>query len=41
VRKAPQSVAHEFAVNPSLVVRVAGVDDAAQMARVNVQCWQD
>ena len=41
MRKAPRLVAYEFAVNPSLAVRLAGVDDAAQMARVNVQCWQE
>jgi ribosomal protein S18 acetylase RimI-like enzyme len=28
-------------VDPSLNVRRARVDDAAQMARVNVQCWQE
>jgi ribosomal protein S18 acetylase RimI-like enzyme len=41
VRKVPRLVANEFAVNPSLAVRLARVGDAAQMARVNVQCWQE
>jgi ribosomal protein S18 acetylase RimI-like enzyme len=28
-------------VDPSLTVRPARVEDAAQMARVNVRCWQE
>jgi ribosomal protein S18 acetylase RimI-like enzyme len=34
-------VAYASAVSPSLTVRPARVEDVAQMARVNVRCWQE
>ena len=33
--------AHELAGSSALTVRPARAEDAAQMARVNVQCWQE
>jgi len=33
--------AHHLAVSPRLIVRPARVEDVAQMARVNVRCWQE
>ena len=33
--------AYDAAVGSSLTVRPARVDDVAQMARVNVRCWQE
>ena len=35
------SAAYDSAVSSSLTVRPAWVDDVAQMARVNVRCWQE
>jgi ribosomal protein S18 acetylase RimI-like enzyme len=37
----PRPVAYDSAVNSPLTVRPARVEDAAQMARVNVRCWQE
>jgi GNAT superfamily N-acetyltransferase len=37
----PESEAYDPAVSPSLTVRPPRVEDAAQMARVNVRCWQE
>jgi hypothetical protein len=33
--------AHDSAVSSLLTVRPARVEDVAQMARVNVRCWQE
>jgi hypothetical protein len=33
--------AYDSAVSPSLAIRPARVEDVAQMARVNVLCWQE
>jgi hypothetical protein len=33
--------AYDSAVNSSLAVRPARVEDVVQMARVNVRCWQE
>jgi ribosomal protein S18 acetylase RimI-like enzyme len=41
VRQALRSAAYDSAVSSSLTVRPARVEDAAQMARVNVRCWQE
>jgi GNAT superfamily N-acetyltransferase len=35
------SAAYDSAVSSSLTIRPARVDDVAQMARVNVRCWQE
>src|SRR3954463_16073155 len=35
------SVAYDSAVSSALTVRPARVEDVAQMARVNVRCWQE
>ena len=35
------SAAYDSAVGSSLTIRPARVEDAAQMARVNVRCWQE
>jgi ribosomal protein S18 acetylase RimI-like enzyme len=35
------SVAYDSAVSSPLTVRPARVEDGAQMARVNVRCWQE
>jgi hypothetical protein len=35
------SAAYNSAVSASLAVRPARVEDVAQMARVNVRCWQE
>jgi hypothetical protein len=37
----PRSAAYDAAVRSSFAVRPARVEDAAQMARVNVRCWQE
>ncbi|HVM13593.1 MAG TPA: GNAT family N-acetyltransferase [Egibacteraceae bacterium] len=37
----PALAAYDSAVNSSLIVRPARVEDVAQMARVNVRCWQE
>ena len=37
----PRSVAYDSAVNSSLAIRPARVEDVVQMARVNVRCWQE
>jgi len=34
-------VAYAFAVDSSLIVRPARVDDITQMAHVHVRCWQE
>jgi hypothetical protein len=34
-------VAYDSAVSSALTVRPARVEDGAQMARVNVRCWQE
>ena len=34
-------LAYDLAVGSSLIVRPAGVQDVAQMARVHVRCWQE
>ena len=36
----PRSLAYGLVVNSSPVVRPARSEDAAQMARLNVRCWQ-
>ena len=36
-----RSVAYDSAVNSSLAIRPARVEDVVQMARVNVRCWQE
>ena len=40
-RLIPGSEAYDSAVSSSLTVRPARVEDVAQMARVNVRCWQE
>ena len=35
------SWAHDLAMGSSLIVRPARVQDAGQMARVQVRCWQE
>ena len=37
----PRLAAYDLAVSSSLSVRPARAGDAAQMARVNVRCWQE
>jgi ribosomal protein S18 acetylase RimI-like enzyme len=37
----PRLAAYDSVVRSSLAVRPARVEDAAQMARVNVRCWQE
>jgi GNAT superfamily N-acetyltransferase len=41
VRQVPRLAAYDAAVSSSLAVRPARAGDAAQMARVNVRCWQE
>jgi len=41
VRQVPRWAAYDAAVSSSLAVRPARAGDAAQMARVNVRCWQE
>ena len=41
VRQVPRLAAYDSAVSSSLAVRPARVEDVAQMARVNVRCWQE
>jgi ribosomal protein S18 acetylase RimI-like enzyme len=41
VAQAPRVAAYDFAVSSSLAVRPARAEDAAQMARVTVRCWQE
>jgi ribosomal protein S18 acetylase RimI-like enzyme len=41
VRQVPRLAAYDSAVSSSLTVRPARVEDVAQMARVNVRCWQE
>jgi ribosomal protein S18 acetylase RimI-like enzyme len=38
---APQLAAYDLEVSSPLAIRPARVADAAQMARVNVRCWQE
>jgi ribosomal protein S18 acetylase RimI-like enzyme len=37
----PRAAAYDSAVSSPLAVRPARVEDVAQMARVNVRCWQE
>jgi GNAT superfamily N-acetyltransferase len=41
VPQVPRLAAYDAAVSSSLAVRPARAGDAAQMARVNVRCWQE
>jgi hypothetical protein len=41
VRQVPRLAAYDSVVSSSLAVRPARVEDVAQMARVNVRCWQE
>ena len=41
MRQVPGWVAYDSAVSSPLAVRPARVGDVAQMARVNVRCWQE
>ncbi len=41
MRHVPRLAAYNSAVSSSLAVRPARAGDAAQMARVNVRCWQE
>ena len=41
VRQVPRLAAYDSAVSSSLAVRPARAGDVAQMARVNVRCWQE
>ena len=41
VRQVPRLAAYDSAVSSPLAVRPARAGDVAQMARVNVRCWQE
>jgi GNAT superfamily N-acetyltransferase len=41
VRQVPRLAAYDSVVSSPLAVRPALVEDVAQMARVNVRCWQE
>ena len=41
MRQVPRLAGYDVAVSSSLIVRPARREDVAQIARVNVQCWQE